>query len=182
MQRPGQSLFGTWMFTSMDAAPITKIWFSDLHWFINGLTNIDILIDLQYIVLYFNILYYIIWYDIILYHIILYYIYIIIYILYVFFTWFPPSESGFISLRWRGFVTGPALQHWQAADSVAVCCRTLEIRRCRPGIWCWTSSAQFARHQLTSWLDAQKISCLRNELCKKYADMRIVWKILHINI
>ena len=28
-------------------------------------------------------------------------------------------------LRWRGFVTGPALQHWQAADSVAVCCRRL---------------------------------------------------------
>ena len=56
------------------------------------------------------------------------------------------------------------------------------FRRCRPGIWCWTSSAQFARHQLTSWLDAQKISCLRNDLCNKYADMGIVWKILHIYI
>jgi hypothetical protein len=57
--------------------------------------------------------------------------------------------------------------------------------RCRPGIWCWTSSAQFARHQLTSWLDAQKISCLRNDLCKKYADMGIVNSVedfAHIDI
>ena len=50
---------------------------------------------------------------------ILYYIYIIrlFHVISTIWIWFH--------IRWRGFVTGPALQHWQAADSVALCCRRL---------------------------------------------------------
>ena len=111
-----------------------------------------------------------------LYHNICIYIYIIrrFHVISTIWIWFHTGSGGEASLQGR---------HCNIdRPPIPLRCAVAGFFRRWPGIWCWTSSAQFARHQLTSWLDAQKISCLRNDLCNKYADMGIVWKILHIYI